>query len=122
MSRTGNNTNNAQILYVKMHVPFVWKCKIGITGNLTRRTLQTSADVWGFYVPIAFIRMYFAWSVEQFILNATIGLRRQVLGKGGTEIRPWYIGLVVAILIYAAGIVKWTSPFWSALLIGRVMR
>lgn len=120
MGRTGNGTNSAQWLYVKLHIPFIWKTKIGITGYLFQRTRQTSAKVWGFYVPVAFIQMYFAWPVEQFILNATKGLRRQVLGKGGKEIRPWYIGLVVALCIYILGVLKWTLPVWVTLTVGRL--
>ena len=105
-----------------MNVPFVWRWKIGVTGYLRLRTKQTSSDVFGFYVPVAFVWIPFAWSIEQMILNSTRKLRRQILGKGGKEIRPWYIGLIAALLVYLLGFVKWSSPFFIALGLGYLCR
>jgi hypothetical protein len=98
-----------------MNFPIVWRWKIGITGNLRKRTKQTSADVFGVYIPVAFIWIPYAWSIEQFLLNSTRRLKRQIFGRGGKEIRPWYIGVLAALLVYSIGLMKWSLPFWAAL-------
>ena len=105
-----------------MNFPIVWRWKIGITGHLKKRTKQTSADVFGWYIPVAFVWTPYAWSIEQFLLNSTKKLKRQIFGRGGREIRPWYIGMLAALLVYFLGAVKWSSPFFIAMGLGYLCR
>jgi len=100
-----------------MHFPYVYKWKAGITGYLWIRRKQTSSKVFGFYIVLGAVRMPFAFQVEQFFLSATKKFRRQIHGKGGVEIRAWYVCIPLLVFIYAAILIKWSLPFWSALFV-----
>lgn len=73
------------------------------------------------YLIVAAARIPFAWTIEQLILNATVRFRRTILGKGGTEVRPWYVGVPCMVLVWALGLLKWAfllaAPFWVSALV-----
>lgn len=105
--RTGNGTMAPQWLYVKMHFPFFWVWKIGITGSILRRTRENNRRVWGFWIPVACTYIPYAYQLEQRLLNASAQIKLTILGKGGVELRPIWWGLFAAVLVYILGAIKW---------------
>lgn len=107
--RSGNHTSNPQWFYVLIHFPFFWVCKVGITGNLKRRTRQNSERVFGFWLPVAAIWIPYAFELEQRILRQSRKWACTIFGKGGVELRPVWVGLLAAGLVYVLGIIKWCA-------------
>ncbi len=102
--RTGNGTRNRQYLYIMLNFPFVWKWKIGITGDIKTRCASISKIVPGRMVVIFAANVYNAYSFEQFLLHITRWDATTVRGVGGREFRGLaggLIGLILA-LIYTA--------------------
>lgn len=105
--RSGNGTSRAQWLYILWNFPFVWVVKIGITGSLARRhkDIDKSAPGWDF--PIWYIRIPFAYQVEQFVHGLMGWCRVRFWGSGHTE-RFWFIAAIPAIVIsLAVFLVRW---------------
>lgn len=109
--RTGNGTSAKQWLYVFWNFPFIWVVKIGISGNVKYRRKRVSESSPGFDVPIWFVRIPFAYQVEQGLHRALFFLRVPFSGSGHTErffILAAIPAIVISLLVF---LLEWTFYF-----------
>lgn len=115
--RTGNGTRNRQYLYIMLNFPFVWKWKIGITGNIKTRCASISKIVPGRMVVVFAANVYNAYSFEQFLLHITRWDATTVRGVGGREFRGLSGGLIALFLAFVYTILDFAGLVLVGMLI-----
>lgn len=93
------------ILYLMIHVPFVWWVKIGITGrSASKRAKQIDEAVFGFPVPVMIMILPGVYEIEQSLHRALSPLNaRFYKGTGHTE---WF-WIPAAIPVFLMGCLYW---------------
>lgn len=103
------------LLYVMIHVPFFWWCKIGITGKTSRhRAKQIDRAVFGFPIPVFILIMPGAYHFEQWLHRALSGLRVRFYKGDGASEWFWLPAGLVAIGL-ASGV--WAIYFVAGMII-----
>lgn len=106
--KSGNNTTATQWIYFFLHIPFIWLCKIGISGNYQRRKKEEDKSVWGFYMPVFAVWVWNAYGLEQFQHKLFKPFNIPFHGSGKTEC------YFVAVLPFAVLIgVIWFLLVWA---------
>ena len=62
------NSKGGAVLYLMVHIPFIWWCKIGITHigiGAFKRAMDLDKAMFGFPFPISFIYIPSAYTFEQ---------------------------------------------------------
>lgn len=110
--QSGNGTANKQWLYIFWNIPFIWVCKIGISGNVKTRHRQVDRTSRGIDIPVWYIRIYFAYQLEQWLHRVFSFARVRFTGSGHTE-RFFIIAAVPALILSLLFfIIEWA--FWLA--------
>jgi hypothetical protein len=108
--RTGNGTINSQNLYTMMNFPWVWNWKFGITGKrVGQRAKEINSEMpWycGWFLPMSWVKVTFAYNIEQGFLDLTWWAQCTVWGHGGTEVRFIFPSVIVWAIVLAAAIVR----------------
>lgn len=93
------------VLYLMIHVPFVWWCKIGITGRTaSRRAKQIDDAVFGFPVPVMVMILPGVYVIEQALHGIFAGLNvRFYKGDGHTE---WF-WFLAGVPVFVMGVAYW---------------
>lgn len=75
------------IIYLMVHLPFVWIWKIGFAhDSVTNRAKALDKEVFGFFLPVCFIVVPFAYRLEQWFHRTFKSLKiRFYKGSGSTE-------------------------------------
>lgn len=97
-------------LYLMLHFPFFWWCKIGITGKTAgRRARQIDRAVLGFPIPVMVVYLpavrMFETAFHRFFSPLSSRFYR---GDGSTE---WF-WLPAAIPVFLFGVGYWYGIFW----------
>lgn len=109
MKTSGNGTPFPQWLYLQIFVPHVWRCKCGISGNVKRRTKQTSDKMPGTAKTIFAIWIPFAYQTEQFMHRAFKPFNTRFSNSG----KECYYSIVVPFMFAFMLLVL---AFWLAVL------
>ena len=96
--KSGNGTKSRQWIYIFVNIPFVLLCKVGISGNVSKRRKEVSESTPGIAVPIFAMKIRNAYGVEQFIHHGFEFLNVPWFGSGKTE-WFWIILAPFAIII-----------------------
>lgn len=63
-----NKSQSGHILYLMVHIPFIWWWKIGITGkSATQRAKGIDREMFGFPLPVWAAVIPGAWHIEQWM-------------------------------------------------------
>lgn len=78
-------------VYLMGNVPYIWKCKFGITDHTKARRKNVSETTPGYVFNIFTLHIEFGWQLEQFI-HRLYSLQNSQFwtGSGRTE---WFVGL-----------------------------
>ena len=100
------------IVYLMIHVPFIWWWKIGFAHySFVRRAVALDKAVFGIFIPVGVIIIPSASPVEQWFHRKFRPLHfRFYRGDGSTE-TYWFI---VAPFVYAAMCAVWFMYFYLA--------
>lgn len=115
--RSGNGTSARQWLYVFWNIPFIWIVKVGIAGSVKKRHSQVDRSAPGWDIPIWYIKIPFAYQLEQFIHSMMSFCRIGFWGSGHTE-RFFIIAAIPAIILsLVLFIIEYAFYLFIALLI-----
>jgi len=109
MRTSGNGTTFPQWLYLKIFVPQIWRCKIGITGYVKARQKAISVKMPGVAVPVLLIYIPFAYHTEQ-VMHRAFRLFRIRFHNSGREC---YSSII---LPFAFAFMLLVLAFWLAVL------
>lgn len=92
-----------------VHIPFVWWCKIGITGvGAAKRAKQIDEAVIGFPLPVMILILPFVYEIEQLLHRLFAPLScRFYRGDGSTE---WF-WLPAGAAVFLLGFLYWWAIF-----------
>lgn len=105
-----------RFVYIFINVPYIWKCKIGISGNVRRRRRKVSRSTPGFVIPVWVVYVPFAKKLEG-QLHRFFGLFKSPFRKGSGR-SEWFLTLPVlplAWLILNFTFLLYWSPVWGLL-------
>lgn len=99
------NSKSGKILYLMVHIPFVWWVKIGITGkSASKRASGIDRQMFGFPLPVFFCFVPGAYHIEQALHRNLSSLNvRFYKGSGASE---WF-WILAAPFALAAMILIW---------------
>ena len=107
------NSRSGHILYLMVHVPFVWWWKIGITGQTAgKRAKNIDGQMFGFPFPIFFVIMPGAYRFEQFLHRQFSGLNIVFYKGSGKNEWFWFPVAAFVLLIMAAIWGLYFGIFW----------
>lgn len=100
-----SNSKSGAILYLMVHVPYIWFVKIGITGKSAKeRARGIDRTMFGFPVPVFFCFVPGAYHIEQALHRNLAGLSARFYRGDGSSEWFWIIAapfaLAVMILIW----------------------
>lgn len=100
------------IIYLMVHLPFPVFWKIGFAhDNPFKRAAALDKEVWGFFVPICFIVVPFAYRMEQAFHRRFKSLKvRFYKGNGSTE-TYWFPAAIPALVVM---LLVWAAYLWAA--------
>ena len=107
--RSGNGTAAAQDLYCLINLPFFWVWKIGISKDAKNRAQDLSLETRGYWLPIAWVRIFFAYQIEQRLLSITSWAHAPF--DGLTETRYIIVGPFLWLSVMILAIIKYALPF-----------
>lgn len=103
-------------VYVMLHIPFVWWCKIGITGQTAeKRAKNLDAAMFGFPLPIFAVPIPFAWHVEQWLHGLCAPMSVDFYSGDGHSEWFWLPAAVVAIPVLSALFIL-SVVFWIGII------
>ena len=107
-----NKSQSGHILYLMVHLPFIWWWKIGITGKTaTSRAKQVDKAVLGFPVPVFMVFIPGAYFIEQWLHREFAG-SNFVFYRGDGH-REWF-WFWVAPVAFAVMLAIWGIYIWAA--------
>lgn len=106
-----SRSKDGWVLYLMVHIPFIWWWKIGITGRTaTARARDIDDAVFGFLIPVFFVVVPGAYFIEQFLHGICFGLKADFYkGDGHTEFF-WFPAVIVALPVM---LFIWGCYFWA---------
>lgn len=90
------------ILYLMVHIPFVWWIKVGITNTnvgASKRARSIDAEMFGFPFPVFFVPVPFAYRIEQWIHGVLSPLNVRFYGGSGKNEWFWLPGAVLPLVV-----------------------
>lgn len=119
--RSGNGTSASQFLYLLIYLPIPLFVKVGISGNVWQRVGFISESLPGFVVPLLWVKVPFAWQLEQALHGWLSWLSVPFIGSGRTEYFWLPAVLIVAPIMLFLIVVKRLWLFLLALFLSWVL-
>lgn len=98
--KSGNGTSASQYIYLLVYLPIPLFIKVGISGNVWKRVGFISESLPGFVVPVLWVKVPWAFQLEQAIHGWLSFLSVPFMGSGKTE-WFWLPAAVVLVPLFA---------------------
>jgi len=107
------DSKGGHILYLMVHVPFVWWWKIGITGqSAAKRARSIDGQMFGFPFPVFFVIIPGAYHVEQWLHCNLKALNVRFTRASGKSEWFWFPAAAFAFPVMAIFWGLYAGLFW----------
>lgn len=110
--KSGNHTNATQDLYCLVNFPliFIWKIGIGASAINRAKEINDLDGVVGYFIPIVWAKVPYAYPIEQFSLKLAVMPPRKVdpiIFFGLTETRFIIPGIIFPVIVLLVLLIKY---------------